>query len=91
MKQAYERGDYAAIQKQRDLQSNDLAPIFENIRQRAENAFFRMLNPSDNTVYYMSIAGPASKPVSYMVRKNNQALIATPSSFASKNCFEIVF
>ncbi|KAK4152991.1 hypothetical protein C8A00DRAFT_34249 [Chaetomidium leptoderma] len=64
--QAYLSGDYATIQKYTDMTSNDLNPIYQNIAEKAEKAFFRVTNPSNQTVYWLSIAGPTDKPYGYM-------------------------
>jgi hypothetical protein len=63
---AYLDGDYTTIQKFADISSNDFNPIYGNIQKNAEKAFFPVINPSDNTQYWLAIAGPADKPYGYM-------------------------
>ncbi|KAK3940291.1 hypothetical protein QBC46DRAFT_435108 [Diplogelasinospora grovesii] len=41
-----------------DKAPNDLNPIYQNIQENAENAFFKMVNPSDKTPYWLSIVNP---------------------------------
>lgn len=66
LKTAYQQGDYKTIQHYTDITANDLNPIYGNIQNNQEKSFFQITNPSNNTPYWLSIAGPAKKPYGYM-------------------------
>ncbi|MCJ1387103.1 hypothetical protein MMC17_010232 [Xylographa soralifera] len=66
LRQAYIDGNYSKIQEYNNKTSNDLNPIYGNIQNHAEKAFVQVINPSNNTPYWLSIAGPANKPYGYM-------------------------
>lgn len=63
---AYQAGDYATIQDYTNKASNDYNPIYSNIQNNADKAFFQVINLPDNTPYWMSISGPATQPTGYM-------------------------
>lgn len=65
LKKAYAAGDYHTIRDYATKSANDINPIYENMRQNAEKAFFKLHNDSDNRDYYLSISGPRSKPTGY--------------------------
>ncbi|RYP84836.1 hypothetical protein DL770_005129 [Monosporascus sp. CRB-9-2] len=66
LKAAYQSGNYNTIRDYADKAKSDIMPIYRNMQQRAERAFFKMYNDSDKRYYYMSISGPRSNPVGYM-------------------------
>ncbi|KAI1084717.1 hypothetical protein F5B20DRAFT_591754 [Whalleya microplaca] len=65
VKKAHADGNYTAIEEARRKTSIDFNPILENFRQREENAWVKVKNPSDGVEYFVSFAGPASNPYAY--------------------------
>jgi hypothetical protein len=65
LKQAYANGDYHTIRDYDDKAANDINPIYQNMREHANGAFFRLHNESDDRDYYMSISGPRDNPTGY--------------------------
>lgn len=83
LKQAYAKGDYNTIRDYADKTASDINPIYENMRQNAQNAFFKLHNESDDRDYYMSISGPRDNPTGYYwaycpVVTNSQTNVAEP-------------
>jgi hypothetical protein len=63
---AFRKGDYVTIERYSDISAQDLDPIFGNIQQNGDNAWTQIINKSNQTPYWISIAGPSSKPTGYM-------------------------
>ncbi|KAL5358356.1 hypothetical protein BJX96DRAFT_173363 [Aspergillus floccosus] len=66
LQQAYQNGDYATIQSYTTKTANDLNPIYQNVQNNADAAFFNMPNQSDGIEYKLSIAGDPDDPYGYM-------------------------
>ncbi|PYI11662.1 hypothetical protein BO78DRAFT_425583 [Aspergillus sclerotiicarbonarius CBS 121057] len=66
LKEAYRAGNYQTIQEYNDKSTSDMNPIYENIHQNQDGAFFKIHNESDNRDYWMSISGDWLKPDGYM-------------------------
>lgn len=54
---AFKKGDYNTIQQYTDKATNDLAPIWDNIRVHGKQAFIEVINKSDGVRYQLSPAG----------------------------------
>ncbi|KAI1811577.1 hypothetical protein GGS20DRAFT_562462 [Poronia punctata] len=65
LKEAYAKGDYHTIRDSDDKAANDIHPIYQNLREHADKAFFKIHNKSDDRDYHMSISGPRDKPTGY--------------------------
>lgn len=66
LQKAYQSGDYNTIQNYTTMAANDLNPIYQNIQNQQDAAFFKMKNESDGTIYSMSISGHPDNPDGYM-------------------------
>ncbi|KAI1084716.1 hypothetical protein F5B20DRAFT_591752 [Whalleya microplaca] len=66
LKRAFATGDIGTIDKCTEQRLLDIDPIYKNIQQRAEKAFFPVFNTSDNREFQLSIAGDKSNPTGYM-------------------------
>ncbi|RAL00008.1 uncharacterized protein BO80DRAFT_465721 [Aspergillus ibericus CBS 121593] len=66
IKNAFKDGDYNYLSKNRDTVATDLNPVYGNFQQNGDQAFFTVTNPSNNTDYQLSIAGPTTAPYAYM-------------------------
>ncbi|KAF7161923.1 hypothetical protein CNMCM5623_007338 [Aspergillus felis] len=66
LQKAYQTGDYNTIQNYTTMTANDLNPIYQNIQNNQNAAFFEVENKSDGTVYNLSISGHPDNPNGYM-------------------------
>jgi hypothetical protein len=63
---AFKKGDYVTIERYSDISARDLDPIFANMQQHGDNAWIQIINKSNQTPYWISIAGPSGNPTGYM-------------------------
>lgn len=66
LEKAYQQGDAASIEKFNQKAAKDFDPIYANIRDKEEEAWFKVMNESNNTPYWMSIAGNPNDPSAWM-------------------------
>ncbi|KAI0398885.1 hypothetical protein F4802DRAFT_591628 [Xylaria palmicola] len=85
LRKAYIDGDYITIQKYTDIASNDLNPIYEKIYKTPRSAFFKVVNPSNQTPYWLAIAGPLNKPHGYMWSYTPPVVVKDPNGNAILN------
>ena len=63
---AFKEGNYQAIDDFSNRSAKDVDPIYGNIQQNGDAAWIQIVNQSNNTPYWISIAGPPSAPTGYM-------------------------
>jgi len=63
---AFREGNYNVIDDYSSLSAADMDPIYGNMQQNGDAAWVQIVNKSNNTPYWISIAGPPTAPTGYM-------------------------